>query len=169
MEECPGLSLENVFAWLGSHGRCEGDAATCSVFHLPRGGEMSRPVRRLSEVSVSPKVKGVGRNRAASTLAPCPAFFIWCHFPLVSPFACRDEPGGVLCANTWFQFLSPAVTRGHICKLTFSEPLALAHTVRVCSLKSLATGSAAYALEGMGGAHPCAWPRYLVEIGVEPC
>ncbi|ELK36859.1 hypothetical protein MDA_GLEAN10009445 [Myotis davidii] len=59
----------------------------------------------------------------------------------------------VCCVLTRFQFLSPAVTHGHICELTFSEALAVARTVRVCSPKSLATGPAG------PGRQPAPWMR----------
>lgn len=65
--ECPGLPLVNIFALgrafakLGlapTHRSYQRDALACSRSLLSRGGEMSRPVKRLSNDSVSPRVKG---------------------------------------------------------------------------------------------------------------
>lgn len=66
---------------------------------LPCGGEMSRPVRRLSEVSRSTKMKGWEGTRLCQPWLRVLTFLSsvtshWFNRPHH-----RDEPGGVLCAN----------------------------------------------------------------------
>lgn len=80
---------------LGSHSR-EVPGGCLDLFRvslLPHEGEVSRPVKRLSDTSVSPRAKGLGGDRAASILAPYPvdATSHWFNRP-----HCRDKSSSVL-------------------------------------------------------------------------